>query len=256
MKLYKSISVDLYDPYPLKSLNVKQNDIGRGAYVTLTAGGSYLDPAGSAVRVFACKPDGTKVYSNCEISEKKVQIDFTNQMLALPGVLQVEIELTEGKDRLSTPIFRINVLPTNMDESAIESSNEYSVLQELIEKSGSVIENAETVTNAASDAANAASSAATKADSAATAAEEGATAASSAATAANKAASSANSGADAATKAAAAANKAADMINITDLTEDDLQAVWDAIVIEETAETPSIIEDEPNVVSGEEVVKE
>ena len=234
MKLYKSISVDLYDPYPLKSLNVKQNDIGRGAYVTLTAGGSYLDPAGSAVRVFACKPDGTKVYSICKISEAKVQIDFTNQMLALPGILQVEIELTEGKDRLSTPIFLINVLPTNMDDSAIESSNEYSALLELIRKSGTAISDATAAAKSANSAATKANNAAKSANSAATAANDGATAANSAADAANTAASSASTAAGRADTAADAAEKAAGMIDISDVTEIDLQAVWDSITIEDS----------------------
>ena len=220
MKLYKKISVDLYDPYPLPKINVKQNDVGRGALVALTAGGSFLDPSGSTALVYARKPDGTKVYANCTIADKQIQIDLTNQMLAVAGVLQAELELVEDQDRLTTPIFVVEVLPTNIDEGAIESSNEYSVLLELISKSGTAISDA--------------TAAAKSANSAATAANDGATAANSAADAANTAASSASTAAGRADTAADAAEKAAGMIDISDVTEIDLQAVWDSITIEDS----------------------
>ena len=220
MKLYKKISVDLYDPYPLPKINVKQNDVGRGALVALTAGGSFLDPSGSTALVYARKPDGTKVYANCTIADKHIQIDLTNQMLAVAGVLQAELELVEDQDRLTTPIFVVEVLPTNIDEGAIESSNEYSVLLELISKSGTAISDA--------------TAAAKSANSAATAANDGATAANSAADAANTAASSASTAAGRADTAADAAEKAAGMIDISDVTEIDLQAVWDSITIEDS----------------------
>ena len=234
MKLYKKISVDLYDPYPLPKINVKQNDVGRGALVALTAGGSFLDPSGSTARVYARKPDGTKVYANCTIADKQIQIDLTNQMLAVAGVLQAELELVEDQDRLTTPIFVVEVLPTNIDEGAIESSNEYSVLLELISKSGTAISDATAAAKSANSAATKANNAAKSANSAATAANDGATAANSAADAANTAASSASTAAGRADTAANAAEKAAGMIDISDVTEIDLQAVWDSITIEDS----------------------
>ena len=49
MILYPSITVDLYKPYPLVILEVPQYNIGRGALVTLTAGGSVAIPTDETI---------------------------------------------------------------------------------------------------------------------------------------------------------------------------------------------------------------
>lgn len=132
MELYKKISVDLYNPYPLAILKAKQGDTARGAMITLTAGGAVLVPTTERVRTYAKKPDGTKLYNDCEIENGKVRLKFTNQLLAVPGQLPVEIEMTNGDAILSTPIFMIQVLPTNIDSQAVESSDEFTALQEAL----------------------------------------------------------------------------------------------------------------------------
>lgn len=53
-------------------------------------------------------------------------------MLVAPGKLQAELECVYGTERITTTIFIIDVLPTNIDNDAIESSNEYSALTTLI----------------------------------------------------------------------------------------------------------------------------
>lgn len=134
MKLYKPITVDLYNPNPLQTMKAKQGDTARGAIVTLTAEGSILEPTTEQIRIYAKKPDGTKIYNDCTIAEGKVKVDFTNQILAAAGKLQVELEMTLGEDILSTPIFIIQVLPTNIDDNAIESSNEFTALENALKK--------------------------------------------------------------------------------------------------------------------------
>lgn len=134
MEIYKPITVDLYNPYPLGIMNAKQGDTARGAIVTLTAGGSIVEPTTEQVRIYAKKPDGTKVYNDCTIQDGKVKIVFTNQLLAIAGSLPVELEMMSGNDILTTPIFVIQVLPTNIDSSAIESSDEFTALEDALQK--------------------------------------------------------------------------------------------------------------------------
>lgn len=132
MRLYYPIEVDLFRPYPLPIMEAQQNNIGRGAQVTLKANGAIIQPTDEGLTFWAKKPDGTVSYLAATLSGTNVQLDFTNQMLALPGMVQVEIRLTSGdgadKTDISTPIFNVRVNPSNIDDTAPESTNEFTAL--------------------------------------------------------------------------------------------------------------------------------
>lgn len=219
MKIYYPLTIDLYNPYPLPVMSAQQNNIGRGALVTLTAAGAVIEPDNESVQIYIRKPDGTKVYASCSLDGGRIRVDFTNQMLAVSGKAQAELEMTGGEDRITTPIFIINVQKSNIDDEAIESSNEFSVLQQMIalaqqaagEATGAAAA-ANRAAEAAGSAADNASQAASDASGAAGAATSAAQSATSAASSANTAAGSANSAATAANEAAAAANEAAGKI--------------------------------------------
>ena len=136
MKLYYPITVDLYQPYPLPIMEAQQNNIGRGALVTLTAQGAVITPTGESIQLYAKKPDGTISYLACTLTGSQIECDFTNQMLALPGMVQVELQMIGGSSgaetEITTPIFCVKVNPSNIDEGAIESSNEFTALVEAL----------------------------------------------------------------------------------------------------------------------------
>lgn len=132
MKLYYPIEVDLFRPYPLPIMDAQQNNIGRGAQVTLKANGAIIQPTNEGLTFWAKKPDGTVSFLAATLSGTNVQLDFTNQMLAVPGMVQVEIRMTSGdgadKTDISTPIFNVRVNPSNIDDTATESTNEFTAL--------------------------------------------------------------------------------------------------------------------------------
>lgn len=132
MRLYYPIEVDLYKPYPLPIMEAQQNNIGRGAQVTLKANGAIIQPTNEGLTFWAKKPDGTVSFLAATLSGTNVQLDFTNQMLALPGMVQVEIRMTSGSGAdetdISTPIFNVRVNPSNIDDTALESTNEFTAL--------------------------------------------------------------------------------------------------------------------------------
>ena len=132
MRLYYPIEVDLYKPYPLPIMEAQQNNIGRGAQVTLKANGAIIQPTNEGLTFWAKKPDGTVSFLAATLSGTNVQLDFTNQMLAVPGMVQVEIRMTSGsgadKTDISTPIFNVRVNPSNIDDTALESTNEFTAL--------------------------------------------------------------------------------------------------------------------------------
>ena len=134
MTNYPNITISLYDPYPIKVLNIKQYDTGRGAMVTLTGlGGDVITPTGNGLYVYAKKRDGNIIYNTVTLVGSQVQIDFDEQMTVLSGLLQVEIQMIdpEGKT-ISTPIFAVNVMPSNIDTLQIESTSEFGALTDTL----------------------------------------------------------------------------------------------------------------------------
>lgn len=130
MKLYKAITVDLYNPYPLPITNAQQHNVGRGTLITLTANGQVVGLNEETVRIFARRPDGNVSYLDCAITEDgKIQADFTDQMLAVEGSIQVELEFTTTETNITTPIFIVEVNKSNVKEGVV-SSNEYKALEE------------------------------------------------------------------------------------------------------------------------------
>lgn len=134
MTNYPNITISLYDPYPIKVLNIKQYDTGRGALVTLTGlGGDVITPTGNGLYVYAKKRDGNIIYNTVTLVGSQVQIEFDEQMTVLSGLLQVEIQMIdpEGKT-ISTPIFAVNVMPSNIDTLQIESTSEFGALTDAL----------------------------------------------------------------------------------------------------------------------------
>lgn len=216
MKLYYPLTINLYKIWPLPIITAQQNNIGRGAVVTLVTDETVVTPDEEAVNFYTKRPDGYISYLPARVDGAKIYCDFTNQMLLKPGRLQVEIQMISGTEasptEITTPIFLVDVQPSNIDESAIEGQNEFTALQQALAQTSGAVEGANEAAQRATSAASSAESAATSAESAASAASSAATAAGTAGTAASEAATAASSAATAATEAAAAANAAAALI--------------------------------------------
>ncbi len=134
MKLYYPITVDLYNLYPLKKMNAQQDNTGRGAMVTLTAAGMVIAPTEETISLWAKKPDGKVSYLPCTVAEGQIKADFTNQMLAIAGSVQVELQMIDGENNITTPIFTVEVYPSNIDSSAVESKNEFTALIKALQE--------------------------------------------------------------------------------------------------------------------------
>lgn len=136
MKLYYPLTIDLYNLWPLPVMTAQQGNAGRGVAVTLVASGQVIQLEGETVTFYVRKPDGTVSFLPATISGTSILCDFTTQMLAVPGVLQVELLLSGGTEEapesISTPIFKVDVQPSNINDGAIESSNEFAALQQAL----------------------------------------------------------------------------------------------------------------------------
>ena len=148
----KNINVDFYDDRYIL-INAKQYD-GDSRYITVTGydqGKIFnLSPSKHTVYIRHRKPDGNTVFNFCTITPRgQIELELTEQMLASSGVCDVdlvvihkgnavvnvdtgEIITVDNSAIISTMVFRIYVYESAVDNSLIESSNEYNGLNDLL----------------------------------------------------------------------------------------------------------------------------
>lgn len=129
------IAVDFINPsYNIS--RVKHLDTARYIVCTLTENGvpRFVSESETA-RIRLQKPDRTYVYNDCDILEDgRVFITLTEQMLAAEGNSVCDIQLADTQSEIiySTQNFIITVDKTAVDNSVMESANEFGALNSLI----------------------------------------------------------------------------------------------------------------------------
>lgn len=126
----------------------------------LQNGVPYTIPEGATARIRILKPDGTAVYNTATVSSDAVTAELTSQTLAVGGIATAEMGLYKDEQILSTFVFYIRIERSAISDEAIESSDEFTVLEQAIRDAG-------TATTAATNAANFANGAAETANTAA-----------------------------------------------------------------------------------------
>lgn len=129
------LAVDFINP----SYNIsraKHLDTARYIICTLTENGiPRTVKTNEAARIRLQKPDRTYVYNDCDILEDgRVFITLTEQILAVEGNAVCDIQLTDEQTGIiySTKNFIINIDKTAVNNSVMESSNEFGALNSLI----------------------------------------------------------------------------------------------------------------------------
>ena len=132
MQFLTPLEIDVSSPTISPIIYLKQGDNTRGILATLLSSGQIVYLTNETVNIFLQKPDGTKIYSPCEIEDGKIKAVFDSQAVAVPGKAQIELEFVSGQQISSTPIAIAEILPTNIDDNVIESSNEFTALQRAL----------------------------------------------------------------------------------------------------------------------------
>lgn len=132
--IYPKIDWDLTSNRVSGTLGGKQNDTGRGMEVNLIQGGTYITPiAAEVLRLRYSKPDGTSGYVSSTIVNGKYLIENLNQVFTITGEILCDFELTVDGEFIKSADFIIISQESQMNNE-IESSNDFSVLQEFILK--------------------------------------------------------------------------------------------------------------------------
>jgi len=150
----------------LPIVTAKQGDNAREVIVNLLNGSTiYTIAVTTTAKIAIKKPDGTQILNDCSISNNKIYVPLTIQTLAASGQAIAEIKLIDSSDNtfLSTPIFLLKIEPSSLNASGVESSNEFTTLENALLTVGS-IENKLDKTGDASDTTVAFTAATTEAD--------------------------------------------------------------------------------------------
>lgn len=89
------------------------------------------------VRVYARKPDGQDVFNDLEIinsASGSCELELTNQLLAVPGMVNMELMIIEGEKKLTSIPFQLEVIESINSENAVISTNEFSSLVNALNK--------------------------------------------------------------------------------------------------------------------------
>lgn len=134
------INVDLvHDSSTISTIQFSQNDRNSAKLLlTITNKGTELDLSqAKSIRMSFKKPDGTRVFQNdCQpvnALKGKYQILLKTQTLAAVGTVIAQIHIEEEDRIIDTQKFFFIVSDSLASDKAIESTNEFTIIQKAIE---------------------------------------------------------------------------------------------------------------------------
>lgn len=136
------LTLDLTGPDTTPRVEVQQ-DNARSLSVSLTQGGRPYWIAEGVTAVFSArKPDGKPLFNGCTIEKNRVVYDFTDQTTNVAGIVECEILLYSGDERiLASPRFELAIDELiHKDGDVPESAPELSALTQMVAAGTAMIE--------------------------------------------------------------------------------------------------------------------
>lgn len=136
------LTLDLTGPDMLPRIEVQQ-DNARTLVISLTQGGRPYWIAEGVTAVFSGrKPDGNPLFNACTIEKNRVRYDFTDQTTNVAGIVECEILLYSGDERiLASPRFELAIDELiHRDGDVPESAPELSALTQMVAAGTAMIE--------------------------------------------------------------------------------------------------------------------
>lgn len=144
------ILINYTSPQLSPTIHAVQNDTGR---VLVCKVADFNIPEGAVARFRARKPDGKSVFNSATIEEKKVKVELTSQLLSTPGTVQCNVEVVHNEKKVHSFYFLIEVERLVISDNEIESTNEFSYLDETVDNAKKALEKASNMISSAETAA-------------------------------------------------------------------------------------------------------
>ena len=135
------ISVDIWkDKYV--HLSTKQMDNAR--YILITVTDNLIQKKidlSSTVNIRIKKPDGKAIFDEATIIEDgRVLVKLTDQIVVVSGCAEMDLQIQNGDNVISTNIIHLDILSTPYPNSTIISTDEFDVLNQVIAESKKINE--------------------------------------------------------------------------------------------------------------------
>lgn len=135
-KLTTNINLEMSGDTKRHLVSAKQGDKATRFIVArlLNNGEPYTIPTGARAVINITKPDGKHVYNTCSYSGSDVTVELTNQALAASGTAYCDIEIRTSDDSqvITSASFTMEIEPSQRNENAILSANEFTDLENRI----------------------------------------------------------------------------------------------------------------------------
>ena len=159
--LIQKVQLRIFESCPSATLRLMQYDRALPVIaVELFEGGNpYKVPENAAVNIRMVKPDKTTVYNpalGVSSDRKTTYIGITPQMTACFGSCTATLEIALNDGVLGTGLLRLSIEKNPVSEDAVESSDEYLSLQEIVNKVQTYADKAEAAAETAEAAAESA----------------------------------------------------------------------------------------------------
>lgn len=96
-------------------------------------------PDSAESRIYARKPSGAEIYNPGTISENTVTISVTTQMTAEYGTVPAQLQIIKDTQILNSYLIFLEIDRSIISDSALESKDELTVLDELINEARDTI---------------------------------------------------------------------------------------------------------------------
>lgn len=167
-KLVHEVSVDFKKRMVSDRVHVVQydNSMPIVAVSLYSDSATYIMPQNYEANIRVKKPDGKFVYNKalgCDNTKAILYFEITEQMTSKNGLLTPIIELRNGNNVAASGYFEIEVDRNPVQQGDIESTNEYTRIEEYVKEAGKYADNAKASADSAANSASSASSSASAA---------------------------------------------------------------------------------------------
>ena len=131
------ISLDMFEVASQTTIKAKKGDTACSIYATLMEKGKIYNISEGCHAVFSAKkPDGNYLFNGetCRIEDNTIIYDFTEQTTPIEGIVECELILYKGEDKLTSPRFNLKIDATVYNGEDIVSTPEADALKELTDR--------------------------------------------------------------------------------------------------------------------------